>query len=274
MVADGVPENGNPAARIDTDHPHSARVYNYLLGGKDHYPVDREAGEAFLRIFPDAALICRMQRRFLGRAVRFLVAEAGVRQFLDIGTGLPTAENTHEVAQRVEPSCRTVYVDNDPLVLVHAQALLTSAPQGACDYVQADVREPERILAEAARTLDFTQPIALMLLAVLAQIPDTGGPDDPAAVVTRLLEALPTGSYLVVSDATDVNEAFNKAERAYNTAAGSTHHLRSPEQLAALFTGLDVVAPGVVPITQWRPGPVDIGVLPVDITMSGVARKP
>ncbi|WP_326851612.1 SAM-dependent methyltransferase [Actinocrinis sp.] len=273
-VTVGVWDEGNPVARIDSSRPHSARVYNYLLGGKDNYPVDREAAEVFLSRFLDAAVLCRMQRRFLGRAVQYLVAEAGVRQFLDIGTGLPTADNTHQVAQRVDPTCRVVYVDNDPLVLVHAQALLTSTPQGACDYVRADVREPEHILSEAARTLDFTQPIALMLLAVLGQIPDTTGPDDPTALVPRLLQALPAGSYLVISDATNIDESFNEAEREYNNTTGGTHHLRSPQQIAALFTGLDLVAPGIVPITQWRPEPLDIGTLPVDISLSGVARKP
>ncbi len=270
----GVWDEENPVPRIDSSRPHSARVYNYLLGGKDNYPVDREAAQVFQSRFLDAALLCRMQRRFLCRAVRYLVAEAGVRQFLDIGTGLPTADNTHQVAQRVEPSCRIVYVDNDPLVLVHAQALLTSTPQGACDYVQADVRDPERILTEAARTLDFTQPIALMLLAVLGQIPDTTGPDDPTTIVHRLMQALPAGSYLVLSDATNIDESFNEADREYNTTTDSAHHLRSPEQITALFTGLDLVAPGVVPITRWRPDPLDIGVLPVDVSLGGIARKP
>lgn len=178
-----------PAAdRLQTDRPHSARVWNYLLGGKDHYPADAAAGEMILKTFPDIAGIARDQRAFLARAVRFLTGEAGIRQFLDIGTGLPTANNTHEVAQWSAPESRVVYVDNDPLVLTHARALLTSTPEGACAYVDADVRDTGRVLDEAARTIDLTRPVGLTLLGIMGQLPDE---EDPWDLVRRLLAALP-----------------------------------------------------------------------------------
>ncbi|WP_121711094.1 SAM-dependent methyltransferase, partial [Streptomyces sp. E5N91] len=178
-------------ARLQTDRPHSARVWNYLLGGKDTYPVDSEAGDVILTTFPEAAAVARLQRRFLARAVRFLAGEVGIRQFLDIGTGLPTADNTHELAQRIAPESRIVYVDNDPIVLTHARALLTSTPEGACAYVDADVRHPERILAEAARTLDLSRPVALTALGIMGQISDA---ERPAELLDTLMAALPRGS--------------------------------------------------------------------------------
>ena len=184
---------------IDVSVTHSARFWNYLLGGKDNYQVDREAAEQILVPIPSLRDTVRAERGFLIRAVRHLVTEAGIRQFLDIGTGLPTANNTHEVAQATEPQCRIVYVDNDPLVLAHARALLTSTPQGATDYLHADVRDPELILEHAARTLDFAQPVALMLLGILNFVPDDV---EAHAVVDRLLSALPAGSYLVLSHPT------------------------------------------------------------------------
>ncbi len=179
-------------ARLQTDRPHSARVWNYLLGGKDNYPVDSEAGEVILKTFPEFAAVARLQRRFLGRAVRFLAGEAGVRQFLDIGTGLPTAENTHELAQRIAPESRIVYVDNDPLVLVHAQALLTSSAE-RLRLRRRRRQDPERILAEAAKTLDFSRPVALTMLGIMGQISDA---ERPADLVSTLMSALPSGSYL------------------------------------------------------------------------------
>ncbi|UXX92136.1 SAM-dependent methyltransferase [Streptomyces sp. AD2-2] len=259
------------ADRLQLDRPHSARVWNFLLGGKDNYAADREAGEMIVQMFPDIALLARLQRRFLVRAVRYLTEEAGIRQFLDIGTGLPTVDNTHEVAQRIAPESRIVYVDNDPLVLVHAQALLTSTPEGACAYLEADVRDPERILEVAAKTLDFGKPIALTMLGILGQIPDS---DEPEAVVARFLDALPPGSYLALSDGTDTNAALNQAISVYNANSASSYHLRGPERIEAFFTGLEVIEPGIVPTSQWHPEPVDVGRDPSDVdAICGIGRK-
>ncbi|WP_030420654.1 SAM-dependent methyltransferase [Streptomyces sp. SCSIO 75703] len=257
-------------ARLHTDRPHSARVWNYLLGGKDNYPVDSEVGDAILTSFPEFAAVARLQRRFLARAVRFLAGEAGIRQFLDIGTGLPTADNTHELAQRIAPESRIVYVDNDPLVLVHAEALLTSSPEGACAYVDADVRDPERILAEAAKTLDFSRPIALTALGIMGQISDA---ERPAELVRRLVEGLPPGSYLALSDGTDGNEALNRAVEAYNAQSANTYHLRSPEEIGTYFAGLEPVEPGVVSTATWRPDAAQSGDDTPDVSVCGVALK-
>jgi O-methyltransferase involved in polyketide biosynthesis len=267
-VTDGSPA---PKPRIDTSVAHSARVWNYLLGGKDHYAPDREIGDLILRMFPDIALLARLQRRFLARAVRYLAGEAGIRQFLDIGTGLPTADNTHEVAQQVAPDSRIVYVDNDPLVLVHAQALLTSTPPGVTDYVEADVRDPEQILQAAAATLDFSRPVALMMLGIAGQLPDS---DDPHAIVRRLLDALPPGSHLALSDGTDTSATLNEAIATYNATSASSYHLRSPQQIAGFFDGLELVEPGVVAPTTWRPDPAgtDGGPEQVD-ALCGIGRK-
>lgn len=238
--------------RVDTTKPHSARVWDYLLGGKNNYAVDKEAGDTILRLFPAFAQVARLQRQFLIRAVRFLAGEAGIRQFLDIGTGLPTAGNTHEVAQSVAPASRIVYVDNDPLVLVHARALLTSTPEGATDYIDADVRDPERILESAAATLDFTRPVALTMLSIAGQVSDA---DDPKGIIQRLLARLPAGSYLALSDGTNTNPALVAAVENYNARAAYPYHLRSPEAIASFFDGLELVEPGVVPTPQWRPEP-------------------
>jgi hypothetical protein len=260
-----------PAAGLDISVAHSARVWNYLLRGKDNYASDREIGDVILQMFPDIALLAQLQRRFLGRAVRYLAGEAGIRQFLDVGTGLPTADNTHQVAQEVAPQARIVYVDNDPLVLVHAAALLTSAPEGVTSYIEADVREPEKILREAAQTLDFSQPIALVMLGILGQIPDSDG---PGPIVTRLLDALPAGSYLALSDGTDTSPALNEAIAAYNQNSASSYHLRSPEQIAGFFDGLELVAPGVVATSQWRPGTQDIAEDSREVdAICGIGRK-
>src|SRR5215468_5447246 len=156
-----------PSPKIDTSVPYPARIWNYWLGGKDNYPVDRAAGEEYVKVFPGIVDIARHSRYFPARAVRFLAGDAGIRQFLDVGTGLPTVDNTHEVAQRVAPECKIVYVDNDPLVLVHARALLTSTPEGVCDYIDADLHQPATILTSARHILDFTQPIALMMLGIV-----------------------------------------------------------------------------------------------------------
>ena len=257
--------------KIDTQVPHSARIWNYWLGGKDYYPVDQEAGEAFCEIYPDIVEVARAVRYFLARAVRHLAGEAGIRQFLDVGTGLPTADNTHEVAQRVAPETRIVYVDNDPLVLVHARALLTSTPGGMTSYVEADVRDTEEILSEAARTLDFGQPVALMMLGILGQVADSA---DPGSIVDTLMGALPPGSYLALSDGTDTSPALNQAIAAYNQNSASSYHLRSPEQIARFFDGLTLVPPGVVTTSRWRPDVVDTSSEPREVdAICGVGRK-
>ncbi|CAL9381619.1 hypothetical protein SUDANB6_01071 [Streptomyces sp. enrichment culture] len=257
--------------RLQTDRPHSARVWNYLLGGKDNYPVDSEVGDVILARFPEFASVARLQRRFLARAVRFLAGEAGIRQFLDVGTGLPTADNTHELAQRIAPESRVVYVDNDPLVLTHAQALLTSSPEGACAYIDADVRDPERILAEASHTLDLGRPVALTMLGIMGQVADA---DRPAELVSALLSGLPSGSYLALSDGTNTNEALNTAVEIYNGQSANTYRLRAPEEIASFFDGLDLVDPGVVSTAAWRPDPAEAARTTAEVAVCGVARKP
>ncbi|MEU0912477.1 SAM-dependent methyltransferase [Streptomyces althioticus] len=264
------PPPGGIEDRLQTDRPHSARVWNYLLGGKDNYPVDSQVGDAVLSAFPEFAAVARLQRRFLGRAVRFLVREAGIRQFLDVGAGLPTADNTHELAQRLAPESRIVYVDNDPLVLVHSEALLAGSSEGACAYVDADVRDPQRILAEAGRTLDLSRPVALTMLGIMGQL---SGADHPAELLRALLSALPPGSYLALSDGTDSNEALNRAVEAYNQQSAHTYHLRSPEEIASWFAGLELMEPGVVATASWRPDPGDDTTEAPDVSVAGVARK-
>jgi hypothetical protein len=262
---------GSQKPKIDETVPHSARVWNYWLGGKDHYPADRVVGDQVMAMFPDITRLARADRAFLGRAVQFLAGEAGIRQFLDVGTGLPTANNTHQVAQAIAPESRIVYVDNDPLVLVHARALLTSTPEGKCDYIDADLRDTGRIVAEAARTLDFTQPVALMLLGIMGQVPDS---DHPEKIIRQLLDPLPSGSYLALSDGVNTSETFTEAVRHYNENSANTYHPRSPEQITGFFAGLEVVDPGVVPLMRWRPEAThfpDSGDVP---GMAAVGRKP
>src|SRR6266571_199863 len=197
---DAAMDEGPPQVVIDTSKAHPARVYDYWLGGKDNFAADREAAELALQAYPQLAQAVQANRKFLARAVQHLTREAGVRQFLDLGTGIPAADNTHQVAQREAPESRIVYVDNDPIVLLHAAALLRSPSPGICDYIEADLRDPDAILARAAETLDFTQPVALMLLAILQFIPDE---EDPLGLVSTLLDALPSGSYLAISHPTD-----------------------------------------------------------------------
>jgi O-methyltransferase involved in polyketide biosynthesis len=253
--------------RIDTTVPHSARVWNYWLGGKDNFAADRALGEQIRGVFPNIVDVALASRAFLARAVRHLAGEAGIRQFLDIGTGLPTADNTHEVAQRIAPQARIVYVDNDPLVLVHARALLTSTPQGCTDYVEADVRDPGTILRAAAGTLDLDRPVALMMLGILGNVADH---DEARSILSRLIDAVPPGSYLVLNDGADTDPAHVAAQRAANEA-GHPYHLRRPDQLARFFDGLDLVEPGLVPTSRWRPEVDAPAELPV---FCGVARKP
>jgi O-methyltransferase involved in polyketide biosynthesis len=255
---------------VDASVPHSARIWNYWLGGQDHYPVDRDAGDAFREIYPDIVEVARAVRYFLARGVRYLAGEAGIRQFLDIGTGLPTVDNTHEVAQRVAPESRIVYVDNDPLVLVHARALLTSRPEGACAYVDADVRQPGTVLDAAAGMLDFGQPVALMLLGILGHV---GDDDQAQSIVRQLTDALPPGSYLTLSDGANTSKAREQAHQRYAQTGAVPYRLRSPEQIAAFFDGLELLDPGVVPVSQWRPDPGPFGSPRHVDTFGGMARK-
>jgi hypothetical protein len=256
---------------LDTNVPHIARVYDYWLGGKDNFAADRELAEKFMAADPSVTAGVRSNRAFLGRAVHYLVTEAGIRQFLDIGTGIPAADNTHEVAQRVDPSARVVYVDNDPIVLIHARALLASHPAGATDYIDADLRDVGTILAAAARTLDFSQPVAVMLIGVLHCIPDE---DYPGQLVATLMEAAAPGSYLALSHpAADIHADEMAAGAAMmNRAMAGSITFRTRAQVAAYFTGLDLVEPGLVSTPQWRPGP---GVRPKPLPgWVGVAVKP
>jgi O-methyltransferase involved in polyketide biosynthesis len=255
---------------IDASVPHSARIWNYWLGGKDNYPVDREAGDQYREAFPEIVGVARASRAFLTRAVRWLAGEAGVRQFLDIGTGLPAADNTHEVAQRVAPEARVVYVDNDPVVLAHARALLTST-QGVTAYVDADLHDPDTILDAAARTLDFSQPVALMLMGILGHFDY----DEARSIVKRLLDPLPSGSYLTLNDGTNIiSEKFVQAQEIYNRSGAVPYHLRSPEQIAGFFEGLELVEPGLVSVPRWRPDRADGG-LPEELDAFGAGgRKP
>jgi hypothetical protein len=255
---------------LNTGFPHTARVWNYWLGGKDNFPADREVGDQVRAVFPAIVENARASRAFLARAVRYLAGEVGIRQFLDVGTGLPTADNTHEVAQRIAPDCRIVYVDNDPLVLTHARALLTSSPEGATDYIDADVREPDKILQEAARTLEFTQPVAIMMLGILGNVADY---DEARSIVKRLLDGVPSGSYLVVNDGTNTSEEIVEGARV-SGEGGHPYTLRSPVEIARFFDGLDLQEPGVVSTPRWRPEPSPSG-LPAELDgFCGVARKP
>jgi O-methyltransferase involved in polyketide biosynthesis len=255
--------------------PHTARVWNYWLGGKDNYAPDKELGDQIQAVLPDIVTSARADRAFLGRAVSHLVADAGIRQLLDLGTGLPTAANTHEVAQAIAPESRVVYVDNDPLVLVHAMALLVGTPEGATNYIDADARDPEAVLAAAAETLDFSRPVAIMMLGILNFIVD----DDQAhAVVDRLLDAVPSGSYLAVAHPTaEVNgEAAQQAVDMSNEAGVAPMCLRSRSQLAAFFERLELLEPGVVSCSRWRPPVSGLeGELPPEVyQFCAVGRKP
>jgi hypothetical protein len=252
-VPDGQAElNDRAGTGVDTSVPHSARIWNYWLGGKDNYAVDRTAGDQFSAIYPRIVDIARADRAFLGRVIRFVAGEAGVRQFLDVGTGLPTADNTHQVAQRVAPESRVVYVDNDPLVLAHARALLTSSPQGATNYVDADMREPETILREAAKWLDLAQPVTLTFMGVLGHIVDY---QEARSIVSGLLDGLPSGSYLAINDSINISEALEAALRQYEASGAVPYRTRSLEQFTGYFDGLELVEPGVVNVEDWRPDP-------------------
>jgi S-adenosyl methyltransferase len=263
--------DSNTPVGIDTSVPHSARIWNYWLGGKDNFAADRAVGEQVRSMFPGIAHVARVQREFLVRAVSYLAGPAGIRQFLDVGTGLPTVDNTHQVAQRVAPSSRVVYVDNDPVVLAHARALLTSSPEGATGYVEADLRDSARILTAAAQTLDLTQPVALMLLGILGHI---GSEDEAASIVRALLAGLAAGSYLVIADGVNTSEDGNQAQAQYNEQSPVPYYLRSPEQIAAFFEGLRLVEPGVVSCIQWRPDSGTVADAAEAAGYCGVAVKP
>ncbi len=251
MTSDLGPAPEEPAG-FDTSVAHVARVYDYWLGGKDNFAADRAAGDQAIAAYPDIVFSVRANRAFLARAVRYLAAECGIRQFLDIGTGIPTANNTHEVAQSVAPECRIVYVDNDPVVLAHARALLTGGPQGATGYIDADLRETQKILDSAVQTLDFSQPVAVMMMAVLQHIHDE---DDPYRIVTALMGAVPPGSYLAISHpAKDIDaESMAKMAERLNQMMAEKVTFRDRAGVARFFTGLDLVAPGMVRAPQWRP---------------------
>jgi hypothetical protein len=257
-----VTDPGGPASRIDTSVAHPARRYDYWLGGKDNFAADRESGDMIAAAFPTIKQAASENRRFLSRAMRFLAGEAGIRQFLDIGTGLPTADNTHQVAQAIAPDSRIVYVDNDPIVLVHARALLTSSREGATAYIDADIRDPDKILGDPQlhATLDLSRPVGLVMLAVLHFVDDT---EDPYGIVARLVGALAPGSYVVISHATyDPMPAATTARlKAALAATGERGGPRTRAEFTRFLTGLELVEPGIVPVGDWRPDP---GVEPPD----------
>ena len=266
------PRPADASASFGPDTANPARVYCYWLGGKDHYAADRRAGDAVRRHRPQVVAGARANRAFLARAVRYLAAECGIRQFLDIGTGLPAPASTHEVAQQIAPDSAIAYADNDPLVLAYARALLTSQPPGRCGYIDADVRDPAAILTQAARTLDLTRPVAMLLLAILHFLPDT---DDPAGIVAHLAAALASGSFVVISHLTsDLAPAqVTAGVDAYNAAVPTGIMPRSHAQVTGLFSGLPLVAPGVVPVTEWRPD-TPAPARPLADLYAGMARIP
>lgn len=273
-MADQRPDNlcSKLSSKIKFDVPHSARIWNYWMGGKDNYEVDRAAGDAGVAVYADIVTMATQSRQFLIRVVRYLAADAGIRQFLDIGTGLPTMQNTHEVAQQVAPESRIVYVDNDPLVLAHARALLlNTTPEGVTTYIDADFHDPDLILADARNVLNFTEPIGVMFMGVLGHVAEF---DDMYSIVARVMDAVPSGSYLALHDGTDTNKAYVELLENY-AATGSVPYIpRSIEQIGRCFEGLEIVDPGLVSITQWRPDTPDVGKgRPMD-DYGAVARKP
>ena len=262
---------GQPS-EIDTSVAHPARVYDYWLGGKDNFAVDREAGDRVLAVTPGLRERVRASRAFLVRAVRYLAAEAGIRQFLDLGTGIPAANNTHEVAQAAAPDARIVYVDNDPIVLSHVRALLAGGPAGSIQYIDGDVRDLASIVSAAGRTLDLTRPTAVLLLGILHLIQDS---EAPYELVSGLMDAMPSGSYLAISHpASDIHPGQAEAQRRYNERVSTPQTLRTRAGVSRFFDGLDLVPPGLVYVHAWRPGPADI-VPPGGVSAyGGVARKP
>ena len=256
-----------PQPPLDTSIPQTARIWNYWLGGKDNFAVDRQVGDEIRKAFPQIVENARASRAFLVRSVGFVTREAGIRQFLDVGTGLPTADNTHEVAQRIAPESRIVYVDFDPLVLVHARALLTSSPEGVTDYVDADGRDSGKVLGEAGKTLDFGKPVGLIMSGILGHVTDD---EEAQAMVRAYVEALPSGSYFIALDGSR-SEKHTEAEKIWNEQANPPYLLRSHAEFARFFDGLELVEPGVVSAPAWRPAAGEVQ--PLDV-VCGVARKP
>jgi hypothetical protein len=261
-----VAESEHQIANLDTSVPQTARIWNYWLGGTDNFAVDRQVGDQIKEAFPQIVDNARASRAFLVRAVSYVTTEGGIRQFLDVGTGLPTADNTHEVAQRIAPESKIVYVDFDPLVLVHARALLTSTPEGVTDYVDADGRDSAKVLAAAERTLDLGQPVALIMSGILGHVTDDA---EAAEMVRSYLAALPAGSYFIALDGSH-SEEHSAAERIWNEQANPPYLLRSREQFGRFFTGLELVEPGVTSAPLWRPTAENPTKLDV---VCGVGRK-
>jgi hypothetical protein len=261
--------------RVDTSVPVSARIWNYWMGGSDYYPVDKAAGDAYAQMSPGVFDLARSSRDYLIRAVRYTAGEAGVRQFLDIGSGLPSHDPTHVVAQGVAPGSHVVYVDHDPLVLAHARALLASNPSGGTDYIEADIYDPDTLLSRARAKLDFSQPVAIMLMGVMGHIGNPGEDDDRVgrSIVERLKGALPSGGYFVMYEGVDTDPLQSEALKAYNASGAIPYHVREPEQVVRFFDGLELAEPGVVPIHQWRPDPGTVN--PPEVpAYGGVGRKP
>jgi hypothetical protein len=258
-------------AEIDIETPHAARIWNYWMGGQDNYPADRAAGDAVAEVYPDIVRMAKLSREFLIQVVSYLAGEAGIRQFIDVGTGLPTMQNTHEVAQHIAPESRIVYVDNDPLVLAHARALLTNtSPEGVTTYVHADYHDPGRILEQAAQVLDLSRPTAVLFMGVMGYEPDSEVMRD---IVTRLITPMSAGSHLVLWDGTNTGDAVQAGSSQLVESGGAPYILRSPEQLAECFAGLEMVPPGMVPITDWRPRRRIGTAEPLD-AYGAVGRKP
>lgn len=253
--------------------PHSARIWNYWLGGKDNYAVDRAAGDAWTAIHPQVVVIARETRKLLHRTLRYLVTEAGIRQFLDVGTGLPTVDNTHEVAQRLAPDARVVYVDNDPLVLAHARALLTGTPEGSTRYLHADMHDARTLAQGAAEILDLSQPVGVYFMGVLGHIADI---DEARGIVAALMDRMPSGSYLTICDGThpaEEDSAFTRAQQEYADSGAVPYWNRTHEEVRSLFGDLELIAPGFVSATQWRPDDPANPPEPLDL-YGGVAYKP
>jgi S-adenosyl methyltransferase len=269
----GITPRRAKSPELNTSVAHPARVYDYWLGGKDNFAADREAAEAVIAVRPGIRRDIRENRNFLIRAVRYLAAEAGLRQFLDLGSGIPTSPNVHEAAQQAAVACRVVYVDNDPIVLAHARALLTSSEEGATAYLDADLRDPEPILRAAAKTLDFGQPVGVILVGVLHLISDD---EKPQAIIARLLAEMPSGSYLVLTQpASDVDaQAVAAVAERYNSRVSTPQTRRSRDEVVHFFDGLDLVEPGLVQPHHWRPDPASPPPTGESAIWAGVARKP
>lgn len=277
-IADGAADQGNSdpdLPGVDLSRPVSARIWNYWLGGKDFFAIDKTVGDETAKVFPGIFETARSSRLLIGRVVRYLAGEAGVRQFLDIGTGLPSHDNTHEIAQRAAPDARVVYVDNDPFVLAHARALLRSSAPGSTDYIDADLNDPASVLAMAREKLDFSRPVAIMLMGVLPHIGNPREDDDAytKSVVNVLKAGLPSGGYLAISEGVAGDPGQDAAVDFYERSGAAPFRVRTVEQVAALFDGLDMVEPGLVPRNDWRPDPGERRP-DADYAVAGLARKP